>query len=306
MRLPTKKLLNSVFALLTLIATSLALQAEESQIISVKSISYNKYLEDDETTRKSDLDQAVVELLDPLAKEGFRPESMPAAVAVESTDYYHDGDISIYDASTNLISDFDDDGFYHRFSVGIDVDTVYSESWVYARLYLSYEGGPWNYYSSSADFHVHGDSELDVFVIETELAEGFPTSYYDIRIELYDADYGDYLVSYGPYDDPSLSTLPLEDSVYDDASSSVVYSTDIIVAGHGGLGVLFIAATSLVWLLRKTASTFVFSELLPQVARGDSSNVPITKGLPRRCGDSQRRPLLDNQQNGRAMRFGGC
>ncbi|MGB5585272.1 MAG: choice-of-anchor H family protein [Gammaproteobacteria bacterium] len=255
MRLPTNKLLNGMCALLTLTATSLSLQAEESAVMFVKSISYNNYLENSETTRKSDLEQAVVEVLDPLAKEGFRTESMPAAVTVESTEYYYDGDISIYDASTNLISDFDDDGFYHRFSVGIDVDTVYSESWVYARLYLSYSGGPWNYYSSSADFHVHGDSELDIFVIETELVEGFPAGYYDIRIELYDADYGNYLVSYGPYDDPSLSTLPLEDSVYDDTNSSVVYSTDVIVAGHGhgGLGVLFIAAFSLVGLLRMSA-----------------------------------------------------
>jgi hypothetical protein len=236
-----------------LTATSFVIQAEEAKTGYVRSISYISNLETNEASRKAELDQAAVESLEPLSLEGFRLESLPAAAVVESTVYYYDGDISIYDVSSSLISDFDYDGFYHRFSVAIDADTVYSESWVYAKLYLSYEGGPWNYYANSADFHIHGDSELDVFVIETELAEGFPAGYYDIRIELYDAEYGDYLLSYGPYDDDSLSALPLEDSVYDDASASVAYSTEVIVAGHshGGLGLGFLAALSLIGLLRR-------------------------------------------------------
>lgn len=256
MRLSNKPLLNSVCALSVLLATPLTIQAEVSTASYVKSISYINNLETDETSRKAELDQTTVESLEPLSLEGFRLESVPAAAVVESTVYYYDGDISIYDASSTLISDFDDDGFYHRFSVAIDADTVYSESWVYARLYLSHEGGPWNYYATSADFHIHGDSELDVFVIETELAEGYPTGYYDIRIELYDAEWGDYLLSYGPYDDDSLSALPLEDSVYDHTSSSVVYSTEVIVAGHshGGLGLGFVAALSLIGLLRRLSA----------------------------------------------------
>ena len=95
-----------------------------------------------------------------------------------------------------------------------------------------------------------------MFVIETELAEGFPAGYYDIRIELYDAESGDWVQSYGPYDDDSLSTLPLEDSVHDEDFQSVAYSTEVIVAGHGhgGLGLLFIAAFSLVLLVRKAVN----------------------------------------------------
>lgn len=251
----THTIYKTAIVLIALVGLSMPLQAEETESTrSSKSISYTVEVELDEAARKAELDMANADVLDALVKQGFRPESAPVGVYVENITYHYDGDITIYDASTTLISDFDDDGFYHRFSVSIDADTLSSTSWVYAKLYLSYEGGPWNYYASSDDFHIHGDSELDIYVVETELAEGFPAGYYDIRIELYDAEYGDWLLSYGPYDDNSLSALPLEDSVYDDVYYSSGYTTEVIVAGHGGLGLFFIAAFSLVGLLRKAVS----------------------------------------------------
>jgi len=248
----THTIYKTAIVLMVLTGLSMPLQAEETASTRAsKSISYAGKVELDETVRKTELDKADADVMDALVKEGFRPESAAVGVYVDNISYHYGGDITIYDASTTLISDFDDDGFYHRFSVAIDADTVYSTSWVYAELYLSYEGGPWNYYASSDDFHIHDDSELDIHVVETELAEGFPAGYYDIRIELYDAEYGELLHSYGPYDDASLSTLPLEDSVYDDDFYSTGITTEVIVAGHGGLGLWFIAALSLVGLLRK-------------------------------------------------------
>ncbi len=153
-------------------------------------------------------------------------------------------DFSIYDVGTELISDQDGDGFYHRFSVRIDADTYFDSAWVYARLYVSYEGGPWSWYATSEDYRISGDSSLDSFVIETELADGFPPGYYDVRVELYDADYGDYLLSYGPYDDSSLAALPLEDSYEDDTSGVSVGigvevglpQTEVVIAGAGSFG----------------------------------------------------------------------
>jgi hypothetical protein len=223
--------------------------AETKEIRTSKSISYPANTEIDAAVRKSELDQAEMESMDALVKEGFREEAAPVGVHVDSIVYVYEGDISIYDASTALISDLDDDGFYHRFSVGIDADTVYSTSYVYAELYLSYEGGPWNYYASSDAFHIHGDSASDVFYIETELAEGFPAGYYDIRIELFDADSGDWLLNYGPYDDSSLSTLPLEDSVHDDDYYTTAYTTEVIVAGHGGMDIGLLTLFALSGLL---------------------------------------------------------
>jgi hypothetical protein len=247
----TRTIYATVLVLIALAGISMPLQAEETASTRMsRSISYTGEVVTDEAVRKAELDKADADVLDALVKEGFRAESTPAGVQVDIISY-HGSDITIYDASTTLISDFDDDGFYHRFSVGIDADTVSSTSWVYAELYISYEGGPWNYYAGSDEFHIHGDSELDIYVVETELAEGFPAGYYDIRIELYDAEYGDWLLSYGPYDDASLSALPLEDSVYDDVYYSSGYTTEVVVAGHGGIGLWLIAAFSLVGLLRK-------------------------------------------------------
>jgi len=115
---------------------------------------------------------------------------------------------------------------------------------VYARLYISYQGGPWSWYATSADYRINGDSSLDSFVIETELADGFAPGYYDVRIELYDADDGDFLLSYGPYDDSSLAALPLEDSYQDDELGVSVGigvavglpQTEVVIAGAGAFG----------------------------------------------------------------------
>jgi hypothetical protein len=242
---------KTAIALIALAGLSMPLLAEETASTRTsKSISYTTEVELDEAARKAVLDKADTDVFNALVTEGFRPESAPAGVYVENITYHYDSDITIYDASTILISDFDDDGFYHRFSVSIDADTLSSTSWVNAKLYLSYEGGPWNYYASSDDFHIHGDSELDIYVVETELAEGFPAGYYDIRIELYDAEYGDWLLTYGPYDDDSLSALPLEDSVYDDVYYSSGYTTEVIVAGHGGISVWLLAVFGFMGVMR--------------------------------------------------------
>lgn len=213
-----------------------------------KSISFTNSSEPEKTEKDAQLKQADADVMDVLNTEGFRMESTTSSTMnsgmissireahiIDSSYVVHE-EITIYDASTDLISDFNGDGFYHRFSVTIDADTVYDTSYIYARLYLSFEGGPWNHYATSENYHIHGDSTADTFVIETELADGFPAGYYDVRIELFDADYDEWLLSYGPYDDASLSALPLEDSYFDDQSPVVIYpvETQVVVSGHGG------------------------------------------------------------------------
>lgn len=201
-----------------------------------RSISFTKSTELDLAAKDEQLKQVDTDIMKALNTDGFRMESTVTALHVVDSSHVIYEDIIIYDASTELISDLNDDGFYHRFSVTIDADTIYDTAYIYARLYLSFEGGPWNHYATSNNYHIHGDSELDTFVIETELADGFPPGYYDVRIELFDAEHDDWLLSYGPYDDASLSALPLEDSYFDDQYPMVTYpvETQVIVAGHGG------------------------------------------------------------------------
>ena len=213
------------------------------------------------SSRDKKLKTSDIDIMPALVKDGNRFESNYASVNQKNKSGSNDFNFSasshdyiLFDASTELISDFNYDGFYHRFSVTFDVDTVYDVSYVYAEVYLSYEGGPWNHYGTSDNYHIYLDSESDTMTIETELADGFSPGYYDIRIEVYDADSNDWLLSYGPYDDASLNALPLEDSYYDDLNyfNDGHLTTEIIVSGHGhgAMSWLLILFPTLIALVR--------------------------------------------------------
>jgi len=229
-------LLGSLFTASTLLLSTPLIAEETPQQRSSRSISYSNSLESKSSVKDAQLEQADIESMQALKVQGFRTESTVMAAHISVIEHVSTGEVSVYDVSTELISDFDHDGFFHRYSAVIDVDTIYDTSYIYVRLYLSYEGGPWNYYASSDLYHIHGDSENDAFAIETELVDGYPAGYYDVRIEVYDADNDEWLSSYGPYDDASLAALPLEDSYHDDIHSSISYplQTEVLVVDHGG------------------------------------------------------------------------
>jgi len=237
---------RSIIALIATLSLGFAYTSAQAETVSEtrssKSISFNTEIDKTEKDRR--LKQSEKDTKPALVKQGFREENsmekiLPTAIHTDSTNY-SSGEISIYNATTDLISDFDYDGFYHRFSVAIDADTIHDISYIYAKLYLSYEGGPWNHYATSNAYHIYGDSAQDTFVIETELADGFPTGYYDVRIELYDADHNDWLLSYGPYDDGSLGGLALEDSYYDNEYIDDYYVETAVTISAGSLSWWFL------------------------------------------------------------------
>lgn len=230
---------------------------------STRSISYLSASAPDKAESDSRLQDTALQVLPPITTDGYREESAPVYAARYITSYtevsYTSAEVTLYDAETTLISDFNHDGFYHRFSVTIDADTIYPEAYIFAELYLSYEGGPWNYIAASDSYHIYRDSELDTFTIETELAEGFDPGYYDIRIELYDADSGYRILSYGPYDDPSLSALPLEDRYFDEYAEVIVpVESEVIVTAsghtHGSMGLWFLSLPLVTALFRRFRS----------------------------------------------------
>lgn len=235
-----------------MILASAPLMAETTR--SAKSITFSASTGPGKAEKDAMLQQTASDEEPALLIEGYREETGDSVLAV-SMARYSAHEITLYDASTELISDFNNDGFFHRFSVTIDADTIYESAYIYAELYLSYEGGPWNHYASSDSFHIHGDSAQDLYTIETELADGFMPGYYDIRIEIYDGDYHSRILSYGPYDNPSLSALPLEDSYYDDYSHAITpVSTEVIITGdahgHGSMGLWMLSLPVLLILLR--------------------------------------------------------
>ena len=142
-------------------------------------------------------------------------------------------DFWIYDADVILFADEDHDGFYYGIDLLFDADTIYSSADVYAAVYLSYEGGPWNEYAVTEEFTLFGSSSNDDYVLVTELMSGYPTGDYDLLIELFDAVDGAFVASFGPEDSSELSFIPLEDFNRD----APVVETRITVS-HGGGGAL--------------------------------------------------------------------
>ena len=178
------------------------------------------------------------EQYDALVTQGIRSQSdtrglfaKPGAGSVQaqsgSYDYW------FYEADVILFNDDDLDGYYRGIDLLFDVDTIYSAADVYAVLYLSYEGGPWNEYAVTEDFTIFGASGSDEYVLVSELQSGYPTGSYDILIELFDAYDGRFLTDFGPIDTSELSYLPLEDYNRDAPIEEVR-----VVVSHGGGGAM--------------------------------------------------------------------
>jgi len=157
-------------------------------------------------------------------------------------------DFWFYTADVVLFNDHDRDGYYHGIDLLFDADTYYAFAEVYAVVYLSLDGGPWNEYAATENFTLLGTSSDDEYVLVTELLAGYATGSYDILIELFDAYDDSFLAYFGPDDTSELAFLPLED-----ADRDIADLPEVIVVNRGGggsLGWLFILALGLTALRR--------------------------------------------------------
>ena len=150
---------------------------------------------------------------------------VPAAVPASPNHWIYDADVVLYD-------DFDNDGFFRFLSVRIDADTVQPSAWVFADLYLSADGVTWEYYHTTEDFWIGGETGDDEYFVETELLSGYPTGYYDLLVELYDADLVTYSDEFGPAQSDGFALLPLEDATQD--PKPVVTTVTVVEDGGGG------------------------------------------------------------------------
>jgi hypothetical protein len=140
-------------------------------------------------------------------------------------------DFWFYSADVDLYLDRDADGYFYSIDLWFDADTYYDVADVYAVVYLSHEGGPWNEYAATDDFTLYGASSDDDYVIETDLMSGYPTGSYDLLVELFDSYDGAFVASIGPDDTSELGFLPLEDAERD---APVVVVREVIVREGGG------------------------------------------------------------------------
>jgi hypothetical protein len=184
--------------------------------------------------------------LEPLITTGNRDKSTrasgqqePSAAGSQTGAQTPNIEFWIYDASVDLFSDLDRDGYYFGIDLTFDADTVYTAADVYAIIYLSYDFGPWNEYSSTEDFTIFGASGTDEYSVETELVSGYATGDYDILIELFDAYDGNFVASFGPDDSPQLSNLPLEDAGRDTPPGTTIVINE---GGGGSMGLMGLLA----------------------------------------------------------------
>ena len=170
-------------------------------------------------------------------------------------------DFWIFDADVVLFGDDDADGYFFGIDLLFDADTIYSSAPVYAVLYLSLNGGPWNEYAATEDFLIEGATAADEYVVVTELQSGYPTGDYDLLIELFDADTGEFLTDFGPEGSSSLSFLPLEDFNRD----APVFDTPVTVTrvrggGGGSAAVWWLASLALAVAMRHARRRWVAVE----------------------------------------------
>ena len=147
---------------------------------------------------------------------------------------------SIFSANASLIDDFDSDGYFRSFAVTFDADVLnyhdelHTFSLVYAKLYLSKNGGPWLHYYTTDDFIIDGDSTNDEHEVITTLHTGYQNNEYDVLIDLYEVGFEDIVATISADDIEELHALPLES-----ANNDIIY-----VDHHGGsvsfLGLLII------------------------------------------------------------------
>lgn len=171
-----------------------------------------------------------------LIVEDFESESRPIVTKPKISESrvasVSGGEFWIYSASTELFFDDDGDGYYHYLRVRFDADTLFTDAYVYAELYLSWDGETWERYFVSEDFLIQGSTSLDEYEIETEFVTGYPTGLYDVLVELYDADFQEYVDEFGPLQSSAFSILPIEDLEHDSPAPPVV----TVIHEHGGAG----------------------------------------------------------------------
>jgi hypothetical protein len=216
----------ALVAALTATSGTLAQPADEERVVRSTS-GFGRDLQTRGAATAQQLEETRIGPEDRIAKpRGSAPLTASAAA-----------DQWIYAADAELFDDFDDDGYYRFISVRLDADTYLSRSWVYAMLFLSYDGETWEHFHTTDDFLIEGSTADDEYFVETELVSGYPTGIYDVLIELYDADLGVFVDDYGPLESSALSLLPLEDADSDQPQVIV----EITEGGGGAAGWLLLA-----------------------------------------------------------------
>jgi hypothetical protein len=152
---------------------------------------------------------------------------------------------SIGDVQTRLLIDDDQDGHYSKFEIAFDPDADLQAGLLYARVWIRAQGGDWIQEHVSENFPVDTFGQNDVYAFTAEWVSGYPTAYYDVQVDLYDAT-TDLLVASAGSERLDLSSIPLEDQTQDQKVSAPIFSGSsgaVSSHEHGG------GAFAMTWLV---------------------------------------------------------
>jgi hypothetical protein len=121
---------------------------------------------------------------------------------------------SIGKVSTTLLIDDDGDGHYSQFRVAFDPDSDVGSHYVYARVWVRPRGGSWIEEHVTDDFVVDPHGSQDTYAFTADWLSGYPTAYYDLQIDLFDAA-TNLLVASAGSERPEFAQIPLEDASRD-------------------------------------------------------------------------------------------
>lgn len=174
--------------------------------------------------------------------EGYtRPLDLQARNASKSktlvNKHYGSRQFELFYIDAWLFNDDDYDGFYSSFDLTFDLDVDYGSAAVYADIWIRPENGYYELLHSTEIFTIEGYGTHDEYHVSTDLIDDFPVGYYDILIELYDAEhsYTTPVATANSYSFDALYALPLESRNHYD--------------NHGAVGVTISAAAGSFWVL---------------------------------------------------------
>ncbi len=143
------------------------------------------------------------------------------------------GDFYFSDGWVELSGDEDGDGYFHHIRVGFDADVNTPQETVYAKLFLSYQGGPWVQYADTELFDIHYDSISDSYEVDTDLLEGYRSGDYDVRVELHSLYHSGIVASMTLYQDVDGYILSLEDRERDRPEAGAYTSVEFVGTDSG-------------------------------------------------------------------------
>jgi len=158
-----------------------------------------------------------------------------------SSDFY------FFDGWVEMSGDDDGDGYFHHLKVSFDADTYSPHETVYAKLFLSYQGGPWVQYADTDLFEINYDSMSDSYQVETDLLEGYRSGDYDVLIELHSLYHTGVVASLTLYQDVDGFIVSLEDRERDRPDSGGFTSVEIVGTNGDYVATDTYYAGSLAW-----------------------------------------------------------